>query len=280
MKSLETTVKFNMVSNMLFILICGFHFQIYSCNNDLHPANNLHWTINKLPVVFYSDVTLSCIVPASRPCCEKTRKWKRGRGRSQKLILFNGSSANSSKYQEVVKKNGFDLVIKDFSEDDMNVNYSCFYEFLSYSKNLTIEEESYKIEPRNITVNLHCNITTGEVGLQISVGQVYPFPECKTDFTDMNISVDIYVSEVKIGLAYQISIVSAFILNTEKRYGKFKLICEDYVLVIKDLHNICESSIIVTGENSGSQCCCSTIILFCVMIFSIYQYMLSDSNCL
>lgn len=77
-------------------------------------------------------------------CCEKTRKWKGGK--SQKLLMFNGSSANSSKYQEVVKKNGFDLVIKDFTEDDMNVNYSCFYEFSSYSKNLTIEEKSYKSE--------------------------------------------------------------------------------------------------------------------------------------
>lgn len=59
----------------------------------------------------------------------------------------------------------------------------------------------------------------------------------------MNISAYINVFEVKIGLAYQISIVSAFILNTEKRYGKFKLICEDYLLVNKDLHNICGKKI-------------------------------------
>ncbi|XP_063401822.1 uncharacterized protein LOC134686061 [Mytilus trossulus] len=265
-----------MIAKEFFILIWGLRF--FSCINDLDNLNQLHWKITKLPVVFHSNVTLSCKVPASMQCCEKTRKWKGGK--SQKLLMFNGSSANSSKYQEVVKKNGFDLEIKDFTEDDMNVNYSCFYEFLSYSKNLTIEEISYKIEPRNITVNLHCNITTGEIAVQVSVGKVYPFPECKTVFTDMNISADTHVSEVKIGLAYQISIVSAFILNTEKLDGKFKLICEDYLLVNKDLHNICESSTIVKGDNSGSRCCCRTVILFYVMTFSIYQFMLSEANLL
>lgn len=272
-----------MTTNKLFVLICVLlNIQIYSCNNDLHPVNNLHWTINKLPVVFYSDVTLSCIVPASLPCCENTRKWKGGR--SQKLLLFNGSSTKSSKYREEIKQNGFDLVIKDFSKEDMHVNYSCSYGFFSFSKNLTIEENSYKIEPRNKTVDLRYDINTGKVAVTVRIEEVYPVPQCRAVFMGVNISANVNVSDVEFRLSYQISVFTTFILNTEKCYGKFKLICQDrfddYLLVDEDSHNICKSTKIGTGENSGFQCCCCSILILHVTIFSFYQFMFFESKLL
>lgn len=269
-----------MIITKLFLFIWGFPIRFYSGNKDLHPVTPLYWTITNLPVVFHSAVTLSCKVPTSMKCCPKTRKWKGGN--PPKVLLYNGSSTNSSKYLEELEQNGFNLVIINFSKEDMNVNYSCHYEFLSFSKNLTLAEESYTIEPKDKTVNFHYDINAGKIAVNVTVEQVYPWPQCTAVFKDVNISAN--VSGVKIGLAYHLSILSAFILNNETCIGKFKLTCQvrssNHLLADEDLQNICESSKTVTGEISGCQCCCCSAIIIHVTVFSISQYMLFELNLL
>lgn len=55
------------------------------------------------------------------------RIWSRGT--KQQILSMNGKSTNESKYTTDEGKNEFSLIIKHFSQEDVNHKYSCSHGF-------------------------------------------------------------------------------------------------------------------------------------------------------
>lgn len=92
------------------------------------------------PIVFGGDVVLFCNATIVENCCTNTATWMK----DFDVIVHHGASADSSKYTEKQHSDGFSLVIKRFEKDDINHQYTCLYDFFSYSAVLTINKHNYK----------------------------------------------------------------------------------------------------------------------------------------
>ena len=69
------------------------------------------------------------------------RQWYSG----QKHFLFNGVSKDATKYEnrKNVSSTMFSLVIKNYTESDLNINYTCSCGFKSYAKRLGLSDNNF-----------------------------------------------------------------------------------------------------------------------------------------
>ena len=86
------------------------------------------WQLQSDVIVKGKDVEIKCIVDQLNPAC--TRKWTRGQ--ESKLVMFDGQPTRSvkGKYSERHNADGFIIVIKNISEEDLKTKYTCLYGFL------------------------------------------------------------------------------------------------------------------------------------------------------
>ena len=84
--------------------------------------------------VFYGDnIILTCKTDRS-PC--QVRQWFSGH--QKKILLYNNGSVDATKYEDRMNLSSteFSLVIKNYTESDLNINYTCSCDFKSYTKRL------------------------------------------------------------------------------------------------------------------------------------------------
>lgn len=85
------------------------------------------------------EVKLFCNVSGFDECCaSNTRRWSRTVDAEPKVLTFNGVSTYPDKFTEDLKPTGFNLVIKNLNQSDVDVFYTCSYGFSSSeSKQIT-----------------------------------------------------------------------------------------------------------------------------------------------
>lgn len=92
-----------------------------------------------VPAIFGENVKLTCSHSA---CLPAYRKWTGGQSRD--LLIHDGKSPYSSKYNESLDGNSFSLDIQNFSKEDININYKCHYGFFSYEKKLSLDMDNFE----------------------------------------------------------------------------------------------------------------------------------------
>lgn len=77
---------------------------------------------------------LYCNASGAENCCTNTATWMK----DFDIIIHHGASIDTSKYNQKQHSDGFSLIIKHFDEDDINHQYTCLYDFFSYSEVLEL----------------------------------------------------------------------------------------------------------------------------------------------
>lgn len=95
---------------------------------------SVKWQILNPPIVFGFDVELYCNASVAKDCCTNTATWMK----DFDIIVHHGASIDASKYIQTQRSDGFSLIITKFNENDINHQYTCLYDFFSYSEVLKL----------------------------------------------------------------------------------------------------------------------------------------------
>ena len=71
----------------------------------------------------------------------RVRQWYSGK----KRLLYNDASVDATKYEDRtdVASTEFSLVIKSYTESDLNINYTCSCGFKSYTTRLGLSDNNF-----------------------------------------------------------------------------------------------------------------------------------------
>lgn len=154
----------NIGSLIIFILPC--------------VISQVYWNISSVPAIFGQNAVLTChlkdIFIKSKDCA--VRQWSGGPDR--RGLVYNGYSSDNTKYEEDVHmgSNEFSLIIKNLTESDVHVNYSCSCGFNTFTKNLSVNENSFQYPPTG--VNIIFVLETDLLRVTLDIKKVYPVPNC------------------------------------------------------------------------------------------------------
>ncbi|XP_063408707.1 uncharacterized protein LOC134692187 [Mytilus trossulus] len=117
--------------------------------------DNLAWKVVKKALQFGDDLHLFCQV---KNCCQKSAGWGKWTSDDHLITIFidvkNLHNDGSLKYSGGTNKTGFFLRIRNITQGDLNISYSCTYGFqVSRKKNLLMEDALFS-PPKTIeTIN-------------------------------------------------------------------------------------------------------------------------------
>ncbi|XP_052062846.1 uncharacterized protein LOC127702610 isoform X1 [Mytilus californianus] len=174
---------------------------------DLSFAHTVYWMMKTKPVIFGEDVELFCNYnkTSNHSCDECTKRWHLYLASDFKLLSFNGFPSEISKYNTTDSPDGFGLVIKNFSEQDLTGSYRCSYGFENDRKTLDIGND-YECYPMNSTLdsrysfNDHTILTMG-----VDFKEVHPYPNCTTSFNSKDITSKVITKSELIQLFYKVT---------------------------------------------------------------------------
>jgi hypothetical protein len=101
--------------------------------------------VSNKPVIYGDNILLTCKtghVLTDRVECPG-RQWYGGQ--KDKLLLYNKVARDATKCEDRTNLSSteFSLVIKNYTESDLNINYTCSCGFKSYTKLLGINDEDF-----------------------------------------------------------------------------------------------------------------------------------------
>lgn len=110
--------------------------------------HTLSWNLVTYPPVFGQAIELRCTVTGAACCNNFTRIWSKGATQ----IIANGVTSMPAKYSEALDaaNNQFSLIIRNLSESDLNVVYTCSYLNDSPAKSLTQDARFEYYPPTDI----------------------------------------------------------------------------------------------------------------------------------
>ncbi|XP_063443328.1 uncharacterized protein LOC134723706 [Mytilus trossulus] len=174
---------------------------------DLQFVCTVYWVLKTKPVIFGEDVELFCSYnkTTNHSCDECTKRWHLYLASDFKLLSFNGFPSEISKYNTTEGPDGFGLVIKNFSKQDLKGSYRCSYGFENDRKNLDIGND-YEYLPMNNTLDSQFSFndhTTLSMGVDFK--EVHPFPNCTTSVNSKDVTSKVIIKSELIQLFYKVT---------------------------------------------------------------------------
>ena len=105
----------------------------------------VYWIVSNKPVIYGDDIILTCktghVLTDTNEC--PVRQWYGGH--KNKLLLYNKVSRDVTKYQDRTNLSSteFSLVIKNYTESNLNINYTCSCGSKFYKKLLGLNDEDF-----------------------------------------------------------------------------------------------------------------------------------------
>lgn len=93
-------------------------------------------------IAYGENLELFCISDDYNMSSPKSKRWYRGP--EEKLLTFNNGSEDITKYNASVERNGFKLIFKNLTENDMNETYRCAYGFTKSENLPLLAKDVYK----------------------------------------------------------------------------------------------------------------------------------------
>lgn len=180
----------------------------------LSPAFcQVYWKISSGLAIFGQDTDITCYLEKISTHAEDcfVRKWSGGPKRSE--LVHNGISSDQNKYEERKNLQGyqFSLTVKKLEQSDINVNYTCSCGYPSFTKNLSLDENTFYYPPAGYQVKFSANKRFLRVNLSIS--QVYPVPNCSLYLEDRLISDQKGCTYKNNGIVYSVLYVAKYALE-------------------------------------------------------------------
>ena len=123
-------------------------------------------------------------------------------GHQNKLLLYNDASVDATKYEDRtnVSSTEFSLLIKNCTESDLNINYTCACGFKSYTKRLGLNDNNFIVPP--LRKDTHIQQSNEGLSIYIHVERVYPPPECSLVVGERTVFDKVTLTSVKHGIFY------------------------------------------------------------------------------
>ena len=137
-------------------------------------CSKVYWIVSNKPVIYGENIILTCktghVLTDKIKC--PVRQWYGGH--RDKLLLYNKVSRDVTKYEDRtnVSSTEFSLVIKNYTESDLNINYACSCGFRSYRKRLGLNDKDFIVPP--LRVDTHMQQSNETLSIYIQVERVYP----------------------------------------------------------------------------------------------------------
>lgn len=164
-------------------------------------AVDVEWEA-KLPAVFGNTIYLECnISDAAFDCLKKTRQWFGGP--THRSLCYNNNCTVSNKY-EVMKQSNcrYTLMIRNFSELDVNCDYTCSYGVTRMRQNLTLDENRFIYEPHVTDIKEEIIERNKILDWRINITKIFPKPSCGADLNGENITDHLRISVTKPGFYF------------------------------------------------------------------------------
>lgn len=164
-------------------------------------AVNVQWQA-KFPVVFGNVTYLQCnISDTAFNCTNKDRQWIGGP--KYEGLCYEDECPTSKKYQVMEQaKCVYTLMIYNFSESDVNCEYTCLYGASKMRRNLTLDEKRFIYVPLERDISQEYEKHDKTIHFRTNISKIYPEPSCVADFNGKNITNDMKISVTKPGFYF------------------------------------------------------------------------------
>lgn len=169
---------------MWLILILCFLSEVITITAFTAPVD---WDVSPKEVEFGQKVTLTCTVHSSSDLRDDDRPEWGVKGLTEVVCNKNKCNPDNDKYSITshYHASSFALVIRNFSETDLNVKYWCSYGLGKLTKNLTENLISILNMPSKNSITDNTVEENGKLTINITVEDVYPEPSCWVTFTKL-----------------------------------------------------------------------------------------------
>ncbi|XP_052062274.1 uncharacterized protein LOC127702204 [Mytilus californianus] len=108
----------------------------------------VEWKVEEKIIRYGEDLRLLCIADNYTFDGVEIKRWEGGP--KQKMLTFNGAPDQDDvmKYNMSMRQDGFDLLIKNVTEIDLNVTYKCTFGFKSSGKVMLISDDAFEVPVR------------------------------------------------------------------------------------------------------------------------------------
>lgn len=246
-----------------FILFVTTHVPVM-CRKD-----EIFWYLKRRPIILGADVHLICNIT----CCSKddnsVATWSTENG-VKKSLSYNILPTNNSKYDVLTSRNGCQLVIKGFQLEDANKNYTCTYNFLRYSKNLTLNQHSFEYQPTPDLIQITEKTNDGFYHTSINISKAYPQPHCSAFFNDDNVTSNMQIESDRIGSFY----VTRLHIQFSIAAGIFNLTCA----IGSKFHTLANKEFFSIDEDANQTFTTVSIVILVVVVLVLIGLLIKRSD--
>ena len=185
----------------------------------------VNWIVSNKPVMYRDNIILTCKtrqVLTDRGVC-RVRQWYGGH--KDNILLYNGVSADPTKYEDRtnISSTEFSLVIKNYTESDLNINYTFSCDFKSYTKCLGLNDKDFIVPP--LRVDTHIQQSNETLSIYLHVERVYPRPECFIVIGERTVFINETLTFVKCDAFFNATCEASFNIVDDDCGKKPTLLC-------------------------------------------------------
>ena len=163
------------------------------------PASSkVYWIVSNKPVMYGDNIILACKTDKRSAC--SVRQWYIGD--QNKLLLYNDASVDATKYEDITNRSSteFSLVIKSYTESDLNINYTCACDFEYCTQRLGLNDNNFIVPP--LRVKTHIQQSNEKLSIYIHIERVYPVPELSIAIGERKLLDNLNFTSVKSDIFY------------------------------------------------------------------------------
>ncbi|VDI47622.1 Hypothetical predicted protein [Mytilus galloprovincialis] len=233
------------------------------------------WKLTTLPVSFGKHTVLRCFIDnavVGNDSHPRVRQWTGGQ--YYNMLCTDGGCGDPNKYEMLIRNTSkeFDLLIHNFSNSDLNYNYTCTCGFDSCTKNLSVEPNHIMSVP-TITQLIKDKryINNDSMEIEIILEKVNPVPNCSAWFQGRFIN-DATTSVMKWYTYHNdVKVIYNFPVDSVGCEGRLQILCN---LVYRNVSIFDEHIDICHEKEEGTQtmitisigCAVVVMILICIIL--------------
>lgn len=217
----------------------------------------------KLPVVFGNVTYLQCnISDTTFDCSNGPLQWIGGS--KYEPLCYEDNCPTSKKY-EVMKQSCclYTLLIHNFSELDVNLDYTCSYGVSRMRRNLTLDEKRFIYEPHVEDIKEEVIEKDKTLDWRIDISKIFPKPICGADLNAESITDSLQISVTKPGFYFAAALQINLLLSSCGKLDVYCYLGEYKINITSKNFNSCQFK---GGENNKKNTVMMGLIIFAIIL--------------
>lgn len=205
---------------------------------------DVEWHLMSRPVIFGKPISLMCTIDDTpHNCSQFLRQWLGGP--TYRSLCTEAICSNSLKYEVLNQLPcSYTLKVHNFSESDVNCDYTCLYGVFNNRKTLILNEDDYRYIPSS--EEKHINITSimNNRSILATIDKIFPQPNCFTTITnkDSNTTESMHTKSTHNGLFYRTEIFGNYFVLPCNTLFTYCLLVESTIPISIDTEQCTDKS--------------------------------------